>query len=88
MHLRSPRVRAGRWAATSVAVLAACTPPGEPPTLGAVDGHDLPPADTGRVMVGDPAPDFVLQAFGDEIVRLSDYRGQKDVIMVFYRGHW
>lgn len=88
MHARSPRVRAGRWTATLVVVLAACTAPADPPTLGAVDGHDLPPADTGRVMAGDPAPDFALRALDGDVVRLSDYRGEKDVILVFYRGHW
>lgn len=58
------------------------------PRLGPVDGLDLPPADTGRVAVGDIAPDFSLEAFGGDVVTLSEYRGAKDVILVFYRGHW
>jgi peroxiredoxin len=56
--------------------------------LGPVDGHDLPPADTGRVAVGDLAPDFSLQSFDDGVMTLSDFQGRKDVVLVFYRGHW
>ena len=53
-----------------------------------MDGRELPAVDTGRVAVGDPAPDFALEAYGDSVVRLSDYRGVKEVLLVFYRGHW
>jgi hypothetical protein len=56
--------------------------------LGPVDGRDLPPADTGRVAVGDTAPDFALAAYDAGIVTLSEFRGKKDVILVFYRGWW
>lgn len=56
--------------------------------LGPADGRDLPPVDTGRVAVGEPAPDFSLRSYEDGIVTLSDYRGSKDVVLVFYRGHW
>jgi cytochrome oxidase Cu insertion factor (SCO1/SenC/PrrC family) len=56
--------------------------------LGPADGHDLPPADTGRVAVGEPAPDFSLESYAGPVVTLSDYRGQKEVILVFYRGYW
>jgi len=56
--------------------------------LGPMDGRDLPPADTGRVTLGDAAPDFALRSYGDGIVRLSQFRGRKDVVLVFYRGHW
>jgi hypothetical protein len=62
---------------------------GEPRVvLGPADGRELPPADTGRVKVGDIAPDFSLQSYDDGVVTLSDYRGQKNVVLVFYRGHW
>ncbi len=45
-----------------------------------------------RVEVGDDAPDFELQATGDTAgkgqprkkVRLSDYRGKKNVVLAFY----
>jgi len=56
--------------------------------LGPVDGRDLPAADTGRVAVGDLAPDFTLASYDDGIITLSDYRGTQDVILVFYRGWW
>ena len=57
-------------------------------TLGPADGRDLPAQDTGRVMVGSPAPDFSLLAYSGDVLTLSDFRGQKNVILAFYRGHW
>jgi hypothetical protein len=71
-----------------VALLAACA--GEAPQvqLGAKDGHDLPPTDLERVAVGTPAPDFSLEALSGEVLTLSDYRAEKNVVLVFYRGHW
>ena len=56
--------------------------------LGPVDGHDLPPADLERVLAGSPAPDFTALSSTGESITLSDYRGEKDVILFFYRGHW
>ena len=80
-----------RPAAVGVFVLAgaiACSRDAAPVVLGPVDGRDLPPADTGRVQVGDLAPDFSLASYDDGIVTLSTFRGTKDVILVFYRGWW
>lgn len=57
-------------------------------SLGPVDGHDLPPIDLDRVQVGDTAPDFSLESYAGPVVTLSDFRGRKDVVLVFYRGHW
>lgn len=57
-------------------------------TLGPVDGHDLPPADLERVLAGDAAPDFTALSSTADPITLSDYRGEKDVILFFYRGHW
>ncbi|MCX7011836.1 MAG: peroxiredoxin [Candidatus Sumerlaeota bacterium] len=42
-----------------------------------------------ELKVGDPAPDFALPKPGrpagsDEVVKLSDYRGQKNVLLAFY----
>ena len=56
--------------------------------LGPADGRDLPARDTGRVMVGEAAPDFSLLAYSGDVITLSDFRGQQNVILAFYRGHW
>lgn len=56
--------------------------------LGPADGRDLPPADLNRVRVGDPAPDFTLQDLDGKRVTLSQFRSQKKVVLVFYRGYW
>ena len=56
--------------------------------LGPTDGHDLPGADLERVQVGDLAPDFSLASLSGQVVTLSDLRGVKNVVLVFYRGHW
>ncbi len=37
-----------------------------------------------RLAVGDQAPDFALPSGSGEIVRLSDFRGKKDVVLYFY----
>lgn len=58
------------------------------PQIGPVDGHDLPPEDLDRIQVGDMAPDFILPAYSGGERQLSEYRGEKNVILVFYRGHW
>ena len=56
--------------------------------LGPADGHDLPRADLERVAVGGEAPNFTLESFAGEAVELAGYRGAKNVVLVFYRGHW
>ena len=69
-------------------------PPNEPVdevqevVLGPVDGHDLPATDLERVSAGDLAPDFTAMSRDGEAITLSGYRGQKNVVLVFYRGHW
>jgi peroxiredoxin len=40
------------------------------------------------VAVGSVAPDFSLRTLAGDTLTLSDFRGKKDVILVFYRGHW
>ena len=70
--------------------------PGEPDelvqaqthTLGPRDGLDLPPTDLDRVAVGLPAPGFSLRSLAGGTVTLSAFRGLKNVVLVFYRGHW
>ena len=71
-----------------VAAVTACDVGEERVTLGPHDGFDLPAVDTGRVAVGALAPDFSAESYDGPILTLSDYRGEKNVILVFYRGHW
>lgn len=65
----------------------AAADPGEI-VLGPVDGHDLPITDLDRVAAGDLAPDFTAMSRDGEAITLSRFRGRKNVILVFYRGHW
>ena len=67
---------------------AACAEDDGAARMGPLDGAELPPADLERVSVGDVAPDFRLASLGGEPVRLSDFRGRQNVVLVFYRGHW
>ena len=39
-----------------------------------------------RVAINTPAPDFELADFNGNTVRLADYRGRKNVLLVFNRG--
>lgn len=57
-------------------------------TLGPVDGHDLPRTEIERVALGDEAPLFTLDSFDRGPVDLAGFRGDKNVVLVFYRGHW
>lgn len=73
----------------------AATPPAAPAAegaaavaLGPVDGRDLPRADLDRVTVGDPAPDFSLTSYRGDVLTLSENRGVREIVLVFYRGHW
>ena len=56
--------------------------------LGPKDGAKLTPTELERVKVGDKAPDFTLQNMDGKRVSLSDFAGKKNVLLVFYRGHW
>ena len=56
--------------------------------LGPTDGAGLPPTDLTRVAVGGPAPDFTLESKDGTTHTLSGFRGRKNVVLVFYRGHW
>lgn len=56
--------------------------------LGPKDAQTLPPSDLNRVNVGDEAPDFALEKEAGKPVTLSEYRGKKTVVLVFYRGYW
>lgn len=39
-----------------------------------------------RVTLNTPAPDFALKDFRGQTVRLSDYLGKANVVLVFNRG--
>jgi hypothetical protein len=56
--------------------------------LGPTDGRELPPADLERVVVDSEAPDFALAALSGDTVTLSAFRSERNVVLVFYRGHW
>jgi cytochrome oxidase Cu insertion factor (SCO1/SenC/PrrC family) len=55
---------------------------------GPKDEIKQPATDLDRVKVGQTAPDFTLEDSDDKNVSLADYRGKKNVVLVFYRGHW
>jgi cytochrome oxidase Cu insertion factor (SCO1/SenC/PrrC family) len=56
--------------------------------LGPKDGTDLSLTDLQRIKVGQPAPDFTLEDMDGKNITLSDFRGKKTVVLVFYRGFW
>ncbi len=49
---------------------------------------ERPEARASRVRVGQEAPDFNLGAPDGSQHRLSDLRGQKTVVLIFFRGVW
>jgi cytochrome oxidase Cu insertion factor (SCO1/SenC/PrrC family) len=52
------------------------------------DGAKQAATDLDRIKVGQPAPDFTLEDSDGKNITLADYRGKKNVVLVFYRGHW
>ncbi len=56
--------------------------------LGPKDRDELNPVNLARVRVGDQAPDFTLEDTNGRNISLSDFRNNKKVVLVFYRGHW
>jgi hypothetical protein len=46
------------------------------------------PAAPTVLRVGEPAPEFTLTDSAGRPMRLAEYRGQKPVLLVFYRGYW
>ncbi len=38
--------------------------------------------------VGQLAPDFVLKSHKEQMVRLSDFRGKKNVVLAFFPLAW
>ena len=56
--------------------------------LGPLDGQGLTPYQVDRVRVGEMAPDFRLADENGTVYQLSQFRGQKNVVLVVYRGYW
>ncbi len=54
---------------------------------GPKDGEGLSSSDLDRVQIGQSAPDFTLTKSDGEALTLSSLR-DKNVVLVFYRGHW
>ena len=77
---------AGRIVALAIAVFIATTPAFAQP--GPKERATQPATDIERVKVGQPAPDFTLEDSDGKAITLSDYRGKKSVVLVFYRGYW
>lgn len=45
---------------------------------------DQPPTPDPKIKVGDTAPDFKLRDQNGKEVKLSDFRGKKNVVLAFY----
>ncbi len=72
----------------SLAVLALPVLASAQTQLGPKDGANLTAADLNRIKIGEAAPDFTLEDQDGKPVTLSEYRGKKTVVLVFYRGYW
>lgn len=58
------------------------------PALAQTTAQNLPATDLERIKAGVEAPDFTLEDQDGKSVKLSQYRGKKSVVLVFYRGYW
>jgi cytochrome oxidase Cu insertion factor (SCO1/SenC/PrrC family) len=56
--------------------------------LGPKDNANLSATEIGRIKIGQAAPDFALENTDGKAITLSDFRGKKAVVLVFYRGYW
>jgi peroxiredoxin len=53
-------------------------------TLGAMALVAQPPMQHTQLKVGDQAPDFTLKDNNNHDVKLSDFRGKKNVVLAFF----
>ena len=61
------------------------------PGIGKVNAKDAiepNPYDLEWIKPGTEAPDFNLESVEKTMVKLSGFKHQKNVILVFYRGYW
>lgn len=58
------------------------------PAFAQTAAQPLPATDLERIKAGVEAPDFTLEDQDGKPVKLSQYRGRKSVVLVFYRGYW
>ncbi len=54
------------------------------PAAPAKAGTTQPPPASTHLKVGDTAPDFILRDQDNRPVKLSDFRGKKNVVLAFY----
>ena len=47
-----------------------------------------PEAQAEPIQVGAEAPDFSLESIDGQASRLSDLRGEKSAVIIFFRGSW
>lgn len=45
-------------------------------------------ASSDRIQVGQEAPDFTLRSPDGSVRRLSELRGKKSLVLIFFRGTW
>jgi hypothetical protein len=88
MNIRGFLVAGASLLAAALGILMLLRGVSDTPSLGPADGRDLAPTELERVAVGDIAPDFSLRALSGYVHTLSASRGHKNVVLVFYRGHW
>jgi cytochrome oxidase Cu insertion factor (SCO1/SenC/PrrC family) len=81
----------------SAVLLAACQGGGQPgavptasPATAAAPTPSYDPSwtDLNRVKANTLAPEFALEDQAGKTHKLSDYRGRKTVVLVFYRGYF
>lgn len=82
--LATRRAFLGGWILGAVAVVAACGGVGG--RTGATTNYEEEKDPGEMLKVGTDAPDFAVEDQDGKLVRLSDYRGEKNVVLVFYPG--